>query len=211
MIRQTIQNKLVQIAIILLSIKVILLLYFYHLGFVAVSADEYSRGITAARWALDGDLPTVLYTGTWLPFELYLNGLSLMIWDNVIWTPRITAFLFSCFLLVYFLKLVQYLYKLYSVTLIAGLLLTFNPWFIWLSGTPMLDIYYLAPFVGGLFYFLKWTDTNSDRCLVISILLFAFSTGFHVQSWILVNAVNLAACYFIWDSSETICLFSYTS
>jgi len=182
----------------LLSIKIVLQLYLYHLGFVSVSADEYSRGILAARWALLRDLPTALYTGTWLPFELYLNGLSLMIWDNLIWTPRITVIIFSCFLLVYFLKLVQYLYDLYPVTLIAGLFLIFNPWFIWLSGTPMLDIYYLAPFTGGLFYFLKWTNTNSNQYLVISTLLFAFSTGFHFQSWILVNAVNLAACYFIW-------------
>ncbi len=199
MIRQILKNKLVQIIVILLSIKIVLQLYFYHLGFVAVSADEYLRGITAARWALVGDLPTVLYTGTWMPFELYLNGLSLMIWDNVIWTPRITVFIFSCFLLVYFLKIVQYLYNLYSVTLIAGLFLIFNPWFLWLSGTPMLDIYYLAPFTGGLFYFLKWTNTNSNRYIVISTLLFAFSTGFHFQSWILVNMVNLAACYFIWE------------
>jgi hypothetical protein len=181
-----------------LGVKVILQLYLYSRGFLSVSADEYSRGITAARWALDGTLPTAIYMSNWLPFETYLNGLSLMVWDDVIWSPRITALIFSCFLLVYFIKLVQHLFGRLPVTLLAGLLLVFNPWFIWLSGTPMLDIYYLAPCVVGLYYVVKWISERRDRYLVIGGLLFFISTGFHSQSWILVNVINLFLCFFAW-------------
>lgn len=195
---QASKNNLLIIILVLLSLKLALQIYFYHLGFISVSADEYDRGIRAARWAF-GDLPTVLYTGSWLPFELYLNGLSLMIWDNVIWTPRITVFIFSCLLLIYFLRLVQYLYNIYIVTIISGLLLIFNPWFIWLSGTPMLDIYYLSLFIGGLYYFIKWTNKHLTRYIVISAILLFFSTGFHVQSWIFVNSLNLVCCYIVWE------------
>lgn len=191
-------SGLTPITIALLCVKAILQLYLYSIGFLSVSADEYSRGIMAARWALDGTLSTRIRMGDWLPFETYLNGLSLMVWDDIIWTPRITAFVFSCSLLVYFLKLVQYLFGRSAVTLLAGLFLVFNPWFIWLSGTPMLEIYYLAPFTAGLYYVTKWIHARRDRYLVIGGLLFLFSTGFHSQSWILVNVVNLCLCYFAW-------------
>ncbi len=191
-------SKLTLVTLVLLIVKVILQLYLYSRGFLSVSADEYARGIRAARWAFDGDLPTAIHMRDWLPFETYINGLSLMIWDNVIWTPRITAFIFSCFLLIYFIKLVQYIFRLEPVTFLAGLLLVFNPWYIWLSGTPMLDIYKLAPFTAGLYYILKWLSDRRDFHLVIGGLLFFLSTGFHSQSWILVNTVNLCLCYFAW-------------
>ncbi len=177
--------------IILLCIKLALAIYLYGLGFLSLSADEYSRGITAARWALDGEIPLGIYMYAWLPFESYVNGLALMIWDDVIWTPRITVFIFSCVLLVYFLKLVHYLFKSLVVTLIAGLLLIFNPWFVWLSGTPMLDIYYLAPFAAGLYYVTKWIEERRSVFLIAGGILFFLSTGFHSQGWILVNAANL--------------------
>lgn len=182
----------------LLLVKLALQLYLYRIGFLSVSADEYSRGITAALWALDGARSTAIHMGDWLPFETYINGLALMVWDNVIWTPRVTAFIFSCFLLVYFVKLVRHIFGRLPVTVLAGVLLVFNPWFIWLSGTPMLDIYYLAPFVAGLYYISKWISGRRGLHLVIAGLLFFFSTGFHSQSWILVNVVNLCLCFFAW-------------
>jgi len=179
------------VVLILLCVKLALGIYLYRLGFLSLSADEYSRGITAARWALDGEIPLGIYMYAWLPFESYVNGLALMIWDNVIWTPRITVFIFSCALLVYFLKLVQHLFESLVVTLTAGLLLVFNPWFVWLSGTPMLDVYCLAPFVAGLYYAAKWMDERRGVFLLAAGILFFISTGFHSQSWILVNAANL--------------------
>ncbi len=190
--------KLALIVALLLCLKLLLLLYLYNLGFISVSDDEFNRGITAAQWA-DGDLPTSLLMTHWLPGEILLNGFSLTIWDNVIWTPRITAFLFSCLLLIYFIKLVQNLFDLVPVTLLAGLFLVFNPWYTWLSGSPMLDIYYLALFVAGLYYFLNWSDTRRDIYLIITGIFFALSTTFHFPSWILVNVVNLCACYYAWE------------
>ncbi|HET7290230.1 MAG TPA: hypothetical protein VFJ67_07300 [Thermodesulfobacteriota bacterium] len=192
-------SNLTLVILALLLVKLAVQLYLYRIGFLSVSADEFSRGITAARWSLDGTLSTTIRMGDWLPFETYINGLSLKVWDNVIWTPRITAFIFSCFLLVYFIKLVQHLFGLLPVTLLAGLLLVFNPWFIWLSGTPMLEVYYLAPFVAGLYYVSKWISGRRGAYLVIGGLLFFLSTGFHSQSWILVNVVNLCLCFFAWS------------
>ncbi|MCC6711839.1 MAG: hypothetical protein IT344_00615 [Candidatus Dadabacteria bacterium] len=185
-------SRLTLATLILLCVKLALALYLYSLGFLSLSADEYSRGMTAARWALDGDLPLGIYMNAWLPFETYVNGLALKVWSDVIWTPRITVFIFSCVLLVYFLKLVQYLFKSLVVTIIAGLLLVFTRWFVWLGGTPMLDIYCLAPFVAGLYYAAKWTEERRGVFLLAGGFLFFLSTGFHSQAWILVNAACLS-------------------
>lgn len=184
-------SRLTLAALTLLCVKLALALYLYSLGFLSLSADEYSRGMTAARWALDGDLPLGIYMNAWLPFEAYVNGLALKAWGDVIWTPRITVFIFSCVLLVYFLKLVQYLFRSLVATITAGLLLVFTPWFVWLSGTPMLDVYYLAPFVAGLYYVAKWMEERRGAFLLAGGFLFFLSTGFHSQAWILVNAANI--------------------
>lgn len=198
MILPTINNNVTIPIVALLFLKLLLLFYLYNNGFISLSADECSRGITAAQWA-DRDLSTSFLMTNWLPGEIFLNGFSLMVWDNVIWTPRITAFVFSCFLLIYFIKLVQYLFDQQMVTSLAGLFLVFNSWYTWLSGTPMLDIYYLALYIAGLYYFLVWSNTRRNLYLLLSIGFFCLSTTFHFQSWILVNVVNLCACLYAWE------------
>jgi hypothetical protein len=136
--------------LILIALKIILQVYLYHVGFISVSADENSRGIRAAAW-LAGEDPLPLYTGIWLPFELYLNSAALSLWDEVVWAPRLTAFLSSCLLLIFYFLLVRGLFSSTSIAFIASLMLVFYPWYAWLSGAPMLDIYYVAFFVAGLF------------------------------------------------------------
>jgi hypothetical protein len=180
--------------LILIALKVILQVYLYHVGFISVSADEHSRGIQAAAWlASDDSLP--IYTKAWLPFELYLNAAALSLWNEVVWAPRLTAFLCSCLLLIFYFLLVRELFSSTSIAFIASLMLVFYPWCAWLSGTPMLDIYYLAFFVAGLLFLLRWLRRRRGRLLVLSSFFFILSTGFHSQSWILVNTVNLIAIF----------------
>jgi hypothetical protein len=162
----------------------------YKSGFISVSADEFARGITAFKWS---ENPHAIYIGgtPWMPLETYLNGFMLMLWDNVILAPRFTAFLASCLLLVYFYKFTKYIFSENIIAYFAVLMLLFHQWYVWLSGTPMLDIYFLAFILGGLYYLAVWLEEFSERCLLLSALFLFISSAFHFQSWAIINVINL--------------------
>jgi hypothetical protein len=55
----------------------------------------------------------------------------------------------------------------------------------------MLYIYYLAFFVCGLYLFQLWLTQYRDYLLAVNFFSMILATGFHNQSWILVNSANL--------------------
>lgn len=164
----------------------------YSRGFISVAADEFFRGILASEWAVNPrfELATDL-TGAWLPFEKYLNGSLLRVWPDVILAPRATVFVASCLLVVAFFVLVRCLFGSFPVAALASLFMSTVPWFVWLSGTPMLEMYYLAFFAGGLLFLVAWLREARRGCWFWAGCCFMLASGFHVQSWILINAVNL--------------------
>ena len=137
--------------------KGIFLLLLYRHGFLSVSADEYARGIRAAIWAerpLFDWRTDVL--ATWLPLEKYVNGAALWVWHEVIWMPRLTVFVASGIVLTAVYLFTWRLFRQRETAVFAAILLTVQPWYIWLSGTPMLEMYYLACFIPGLVLLWRW-------------------------------------------------------
>jgi hypothetical protein len=161
-------------------------------GFVSVSADEFARGIRAATWALQPQFNIAAdLASPWLPFEKYLNGSLLLIWPEVMWAPRVTVFLASCLVLIALFALTYTLFDNFLVAVLASTFIVFQPWYIWLSGTPMLEMYYLACFLGGLVFLVTWLSERYRENWFWAGCCFLLASGFHVQSWILINLVNL--------------------
>jgi len=175
--------------LILLKIAIQIILYWH--GFISVSADEFARGIRAAQWALQPRLDIFEAKEVWLPFEKYLNGSLLLVWPNVILAPRTTAFIASCLVVVALFWLVYYLFGKFSVAALASLFVVFQPWYAWLSGTPMLEMYYLACFLGGLLFLVVWLKDERRGYWFWAGCCFMLASGFHAQSWIMINIVNL--------------------
>lgn len=176
----------------LMSVRLLLQIYLYRNGFLSVSADEFARGIISARWSANpqiDSLPEIIVI--WLPLEKYINAVALWLWDDVIVAPRITAFLASCLLLVAFFFVVRDLFDSERVAIVATVLLAFTPWFVWLSGTPMLEIYFLALFWAGLWFLVVWLRERRPHYWLWGGLLLLLTSITHIQSWILINVVNL--------------------
>jgi hypothetical protein len=185
------RRSIVYLGLLILA-RAIVQAVLYTRGFISVAADEFFRGIVAAQWALEPrfDLATDL-TGAWLPFEKYLNGSLLRLWPDAILIPRLTVFVASCLLLVAFFLLVRYLFRSFWVAALASLFAATVPWFVWLSGTPMLEMYYLAFFFWGLLLLAVWLREARRGYWFWAGCCFMLASGFHVQSWILINTVNL--------------------
>lgn len=187
---RSVPRSTVTALVVLVAIKLLLQLGLYGIGFTSVSADEFARGTRVAAWLETDDAPLPLYTRAWLPFEFYLNAAAISLWDDVFWAPRLTVLLASLILLIAYFLLVRQLFDDVAVAFLAALMLVFYPWYAWLSGTPMLDVYYLAFFVPGLYFLILAMKRRRSSFLVPSSIFFIVSTGFHSQSWLLVNVVN---------------------
>ncbi len=173
-------------------------LHLYRLGFVSLSADEFARGLRALAWSqhLRVDLLRDLVS-PWPPFEMYLNGLAIQLLHDPYLAPRVTVFIASCVLLLALFLLVHQLLDSWPVAALAVLFSAMQPWFIWLSATPMLEIYFLACFLGGLACLLYWLRHERGWGWLAAGLLFLLASGFHIQSWAQINLVNLFTLYFL--------------
>ena len=167
-------------------------IYLFQQGFISVAADEFARGILAAKWAQAPTIDILVdIKGTWLPFEKYLNGLALLIWPDEIITPRVTVFVASVILVVVIFYLANYIFASQTAAIASTLFISFQPWFVWMSGTPMLEMYYFVLFFAGLLLLLIWLKEQRRGYWLWAGLCFLLSSGFHVQSWTLINLVNL--------------------
>jgi hypothetical protein len=172
--------------------RLIVQIRLYQQGFVSVSADEFARGLRAVGWSQHLRVaPFADLISPWPPFEMYLNGLALRIFGDVLITPRITVFAASSLLLVTLFFLIRYLFASDGVAALALIFVAVQPWYIWLSGTPMLEMYFLASFMAGLYFLVTWLREKRRFYWLFAGLLFLLASGFHVQSWVLINVVNL--------------------
>ena len=178
---------------LLIVLKLIMQSLLVAEGIIGVSADEFARGIRAAKWSQQPRFDIVAdLQATWLPLEKYLNGSVLILWPDVIWAPRATAFVASCILLVALFLLTYFLFDNFMSAALAACFIVSLPWYGRLSGTPMLDIYFLAAFAGGLVLILAWLQESDRGSWFWAGCCFMIAGGFHVQSWTLINLVNLA-------------------
>lgn len=172
--------------------KVAVAVYLAASGFVSVSADEFARGLVAVQWARSPRFNLVAdISGIWLPLEKYLNGVLLMIWPDAYVTPRVSTFVASCVLAVVVYVWVYRLYGRIEVAEIATLLVIVQPWYLWLSSTPMLEMYYLPFVLGGLMLMTRWLRRVEGRDWLYAGCCLLVASGFHVQSWTFINLLNL--------------------
>jgi hypothetical protein len=127
----------------------------------------------------------------WLPLEKYLNGLLLMVWPDAYWTPRASTFVASCVLVVVVYGWVYLLTDRIEAAEVATGLVAVQPWYLWLSSTPMLEMYYLTCFLAGLAFLTRWLQRGTGRDWFYAGCCLMAASGFHVQSWTLINLLNL--------------------
>lgn len=165
-------------------------------GFVAVSADEFARGIGSGMWASNPTLELRHFASPWLPSEMYMNGLLLRIWPNPFWIPRLTVFAFSCLTLFSFVWLNFLLFESRLAAVANAYLLVLFHWFAWLSATPMLEMYYLPFYILGLAFLVRLIKGQGRYAWLWGGLSLLVATSFHVQSWLIIAATLLGTLPF---------------
>jgi len=141
--------------------------------------------------------PHIISQGIWLPFVYYVNGFLLMLWKQVILAPRLSALIMSISLIVCIYHLTLHLFKDERTAFFSAALLLCQPWFVWLSGTPMLDIYYVSFCFLSLYFILRWIDFGQWHLLILGTLFLMLATGFHYQSWLVLVIVDVCLFYIL--------------
>ena len=184
--------------VILQIARASLQVFLFRQGFVSVSADEFTRAIRALNWYNHLTFDFLRdFTDVWLPFEKYLNGIALKLYPEVIITPRITVFLFSCLATVGLFILFKLSFDSYLIAILGTSIISFQPWFVWLSGTPMLEMYYFPFLFFGIAFIIHWLKNEKRWYAYLAGLCFLVGSGFHIQSWIFINLINLLVFTFL--------------
>ncbi|MCD4831885.1 MAG: hypothetical protein K8R02_08815 [Anaerohalosphaeraceae bacterium] len=160
----------------------------YKKGLIAISADEFSRTIKAYYWTQDIRL---IFEGVWLPFGYYLEGLALMVWNNLFMAPRITTLTASILatVAVYFLAIALFDNK--KIAVIAVLIAIFNPIVNLYSYLPFVCMYHCAAIVWSFVFFQYWLRRRQARFLLFTSITLFIASGFRYESWFFIAPYSI--------------------
>lgn len=187
-----INRTILTIALLFFGVKLILLPFAQ-----TVDADAVSRIFLSHDWKNN---PHWIATSVWAPFHFYLNGAALMIWDNVIYTPKLVNIIFSVgtlFPFYFFTKREFNAQGAIIATIFFGLCpILFRNSFMGLSETP-----YLFFLVVSLNLISKAIHENSTKTIILAGLALTVSAGFRYEAWFLLLLLSFLLLFIDWKKA----------
>jgi hypothetical protein len=165
---------------ILILARLLLQAYLYRSGFLALTADDFGRVLQAANWAVQ---PHLVWSGVWLPFHMYLHGLALKLYPDMLIVPRILTIALGVVSLLLMARLGSRLFADVNVGLISAFLLAANPAHIWLSSTPLTELPYFTLLLGCLAALAEYFHGGRRRWAWVSAACLALANGFRFEGW----------------------------
>lgn len=166
--------------------------YVKSLGLTKVLVDQNSH-LNLARQTIDSMTPGISQVGFWppllhivmMPFTaidyLYRTGLA----------GAATLMPFLCIGAVFFYKLLLQFTKNRLLSFFGSLLFLLNPWILYYSVTPMMEVLFITNlFVVG-YFFLKWIDTDELKYLILSGLFISITSISRFEGILLVPLVGI--------------------
>ncbi len=169
-------------------IKIFLFIHLYRIGFLGMSADEFSRTIKGYYWMKE---PRLVYEGVWLPFGYYIDGLALFLWTDLFWSTKVAVLLFSFIMLVGIYFLGFGLFGTKRAGIFSVLVILFNPILCWYSYLPLVTMYHSCFVVWGMAFLALWFRNNKTIYLFFGSLSFLLASGFRFESWFFIVCYSL--------------------
>jgi len=176
--------------IFILILRLIFHITLYKDGFIAISADDFGRIIHAALWS---ENPFWENQGAWLPAQMYFFGTIFRISKEYLWIPRILTIITGLIATIVVYKISWKFSNSHIASLVSALLFSLVPAGIWLSSTPLTELYYTALILTVFLFLLNYYADRRARWLVFSGILLGFANGLRFESWI----VSAIFCIFV--------------
>lgn len=189
---QNFNKTIISIAVLFLVIKLIILPFSQ-----TVDADAVSRTFLSQDWKNN---PHWIATSVWAPFHFYLNGFFLMIWDNVIYTPKLVNIVFSVLTLFPFFFFAKREFNpkgAIVATIFFGFCpILFRNSFMGLSETP-----YLFFLVLSLNLISKALRENNFKMIVLAGISITIAAGFRYEAWFILLLISFLLLFIDWKKA----------
>lgn len=169
--------------------------WLYRAGFAALTADEFGRMVSAARWARD---PYLVMSGPWLPFHTYFYGSLLKLHWELLHFPRAVTIILGVASIILMYHLATLLFNSRTIGLVSATLLAVNPVHLWLSATPLTEISHIVLVLAALVSFVLYLRHARSRYLYLSAACLLIGNSLRFEAWMIslvfsTSLVSLAA------------------
>lgn len=162
-------------------LRIIMTIQLYRDGFESISADDFGRIIEAAKWAKE---PHAIWHGPWLPFHTYFFGNLLRVHWDLLWMPRFVTIIFGIVTIVSMYLITKALFNNRLIGFIAALFMSLNPTHLWLSLTPLTELYCHGFVMLAILSFILNLQTNEHNWLLLAGISLAVANGIRFESWV---------------------------
>jgi hypothetical protein len=172
-----------------LAAAVCLHLFFFSRNFYSISWDESGRILDAHAWAVHG----IFQAPAWLPFYRFVVGLGLMVYPDLILTPRLISFLFGLASIPASGWLAHELFgnrRATVLTLIFGALFSQR---VTLSLAPLSDIMFIFLTLVMMALLARWLRTHKKPVLLSCAVVGALMSTLRYEGWLFGAAAFLTA------------------
>ncbi len=166
----------ITLIIIKLAFQVIVL----RSGLKWLTADDYSRTVISWDWLQN---PHV-YSGVWLSFHFWLNGIFIWIFKDLTLAPIIANTLFSVLTLIFLYKIFEKVFDR-NIAFLSCFIYCVFPFQVWLSTSGMPESIFFFFVTFSCYFFLNWYAELKDRPESSSAMLFLLYASLSL------NAANL--------------------
>jgi Dolichyl-phosphate-mannose-protein mannosyltransferase len=182
--------------------RLILQVFLFRDGFLAITADDFGRIIQdAVPWVSDPS--TIHLYGVWLPFYKIIYGLGIIVYRNLLVTPRILSTIFGILSILLIYRTTKLLFHKTGIGIISATLFAFSPMGVWLASTSLSEMPYILFVLASLFYYLHYLNTRKSSYLYTSCLFLGLTTGLRYEGWWLGVFMSTYILFDQWRARKT--------
>ncbi|MBL8015780.1 MAG: glycosyltransferase family 39 protein [Ignavibacteria bacterium] len=175
-------NRIAVISALILF-KLIFQLIVIRSGLKWLTADDYSRTVISWDWL---QAPRI-YSGVWLSFHFWLNGIFIWIFRDLTLAPVILSTLFSVLTMVYLYLLLEKIFTK-EIAVISCLIYAVFPFQVWLSTSAMPETPFFFFVTACFYYFIMWyrgleLRSPSHIYLILAAVSLNFANALRYEGW----------------------------
>lgn len=181
-IKSFFNNRIAAITALILF-KLVFQLIVIRSGLKWLTADDYSRTVISWDWL---QAPRV-YSGVWLSFHFWLNGIFIWIFRDLTLAPVILSTLFSVLTMVYLYLLLEKIFTK-EIAVISCLIYAVFPFQVWLSTSAMPETPFFFFVTACFYYFIMWyrgleLRSPSHIYLILAAVSLNFANALRYEGW----------------------------
>jgi 4-amino-4-deoxy-L-arabinose transferase-like glycosyltransferase len=162
-------------------------------------ADSITRSLLSQNWA---HAPFMIWhpnqaTSVWLPLPFYINGLALMIWDNVILVPRLISFVCALAALPVFFFLSRRLFGSEKAWIATACFSLFSLHIKYgnIAGSESIYVLLMLTVIYACLFYLDRPSVGSWLLLSLALLGAAMT---RIEAWILIAYIPVVVIFRRW-------------